>query len=210
MVALPLAFWAMLPSTERNVRAEPAPMDLRLDGELYGTLFSNRLEGWRPRIRNPDRAYVQTLFDRTAVNEDSGVSETLYSAVYSYDYQRHSAELIQYSNRLYDRENWHTENLYELDAPGPASFRGVTIENRATGKTIDIAYAYYVEGFWETDELRAKLAQISGFMNTRTDASWILYGVSCDGCDRQARLSELIENTFESVVKNIDQQYSAQ
>ncbi|MCR8915832.1 exosortase/archaeosortase family protein [Marinobacter panjinensis] len=207
MVALPLAFWALLPSTERNVRAEPAPMDLRLDGEQYGTLFSNRLEGWRPRVRNPDRAYVQTLFDRTKVSEGAGASETLYSAVYSYDYQRHSAELIQYSNRLYNREEWHTEDLYEVDVSGPATFRGVTIRNRATGKTIDIAYTYYVEGFWETDDLRAKLAQVRGFANKRTDASWILYGVSCDECDRQARLADLIDNTFDSVVQAVNQQY---
>lgn len=209
MVALPLVFWVSLPSAERAVREEPASMDLRLDGELYGTLFSSRLEGWRPRVRNPDRAYVQTLFDRTRVS-GAGASEALYIAVYSYDYQRHSAELIQYSNRLYNREDWHTEDFYEVDAPGPAGFRGVTIRNRATGETIDIAYTYYVEGFWETDDLRAKLAQVKGFVNNRTDASWILYGVSCDDCDRRAKLSEVIENTFELVAEKIDQQYVEQ
>lgn len=208
MVALPLVFWGLLPSTERNVRAEPLSMDLRLDGEQYGTLFSNRLEGWRPRVRNPDWAYVQTLFERSRVSEGAGATEILYTAVYSYDYQRHSAELIQYSNRLYDREEWHTEDVYSLDAPGPADFRGVTIRNRTTGEIIDIAYAYYVEGFWETDDLRAKLAQIRGFVNSRTDASWILYAISCEDCERRSRLSDLIGNTFEPVVKEIDKQYS--
>lgn len=207
MVALPLAFWVSLPSTERNLRAEPEPMELRLDGERYGTLFSNRLDDWRPSVRNPDRAYVQTLFDRNRVAEGSGASETLYTAVYSYDYQRHSAELIQYSNRLYDREVWHTEDFYRIDTAGPATFRGVTIRNRATGKTIDIAYTYYVEGFWETDELSAKLAQVRGFVNTRADASWILYGVSCDECDRRARLSDLIDNSLEAMVNAIDERY---
>ncbi len=208
LTLLPLLFWVSLPSTERNVRDEPAPLDIRLDGDRYGTLFSSMLEGWRPQVRNPDRVYVQTLFDRESVMEERGTPEQLYVAVYSYDYQRHSAELIQYVNRLYDREEWHAENLYPVSAPVPADFRGMTLRNRGTNQEIHVAFGYYVEGYWETDDLKAKLAQVRGYVNPRTDASWIVFGVSCDGCDGPEQLSDLVDSTLQQVVHAIDQTYN--
>lgn len=207
MMVLPIVFWALLPATERNVREEPAPLDLRLDGGQYGTLFSSKLEGWRPRVNNPDRVYVQTLFDRDNVTPGAGIPEQLYAAAYSYDYQRHSAELIQYSNRLYDREEWHADALYPINMSGPASFRGMTLRHRATDRKIHIAFTYYVEGFWETDDLKAKLAQVRGFTNPRDDASWLIFGVSCGDCDGPKRLSAFVESAFPRVLQAIDEHY---
>lgn len=208
MVVLPLVFWVWLPSTERNIQPEPARFDLRLNGERFGTLFSNNLEGWRPQVRNPDRVYTQTLFERAKVEPGQGLPERLFVSVYSYDYQRHSAELIQYFNRFYDRERWHAEDLFPVSAPGSVSLRGMTLRDRVTGENIHLAYAYYVEGFWETDDLKAKLAQIRGFANPRTDASWIIYGVACEECNGAERLEALVSNTFKRVVEAVDQQYT--
>ena len=83
----------------------------------------------------------------------------------------------------------------------------MTLRDRVTGEKIHLAYAYYVEGFWETDDLKAKLAQIRGFVDSRTDASWIIYGVACDECDGGKRLEELVSSTFTRVVGAIDQHY---
>jgi exosortase len=203
---LPVLVWAALPPSERAIKSEPLALDLRLDGERYGPLFSSNLEGWRPKVLNPDRVYTQTLFDRSLATDQAGPGEALFAAVYSYDYQRESAELIQYSNRVYDREQWHPEALFTLSGSGGVPFKGVTLRHRVTDRLIHIAYTYYVEGFWETDDLRAKMAQVRGFLNSRSDASLIVFGVSCGDCDGKSRLSAMIGSAMEEVVAAVDKQ----
>lgn len=203
---LPVLVWVVLPSSDRAVKPEPLALDIRLDGEHYGPLFSKNLEGWRPKVRNPDRVYVQTLFDRRLATDQSGLGESLFAAVYSYDYQRESAELIQYSNRVYERDEWHPDAFFTLSGPGDAPMRGITLRHRGTGSVIHLAYSYYVEGFWETDDLRAKLAQVRGFVNSRSDASLIVFAVSCEDCDGKDRLSEIVDSLMEDVVTSVDKQ----
>ncbi|PXX90709.1 EpsI domain-containing exosortase [Marinobacter vulgaris] len=203
---LPLMVWFVLPSSDGAVKSEPMALNIELDGERFAPLFSKNLEGWRPRVRNPDRVYVQTLFDRSLATDQSGFDESLFAAVYSYDYQRESAELIQYSNRVYDREEWHPEAFFTLSGPDGAPMKGITLRHRITGDVIHLAYTYYVEGFWETDDLRAKLAQVRGFVNARSDASLIVFGVSCDDCNGKDRLSEVVHSMMEDVVASVDKQ----
>ncbi|MCL7945675.1 exosortase [Marinobacter sp. ATCH36] len=203
---LPVLVWAALPSPDRTVESDPLALELRLDGERYGPLFSSDLEGWRPKVRNPDRVYTQTLFDRSLATDQSGPGESLFAAVYSYDYQRESAELIQYSNRVYDREEWHPDTFFTLSGPDGAPFKGVTLRHRLTDNVIHVAYTYYVEGFWETDDLRAKLAQVRGFVNSRSDASLIVFAVACEDCDGKSRLSAIIDSAVGRVVAAVDRQ----
>jgi exosortase len=203
---LPALVWAALPSSGRAVAPEPRELDVRLDGERYGPLFSNNLDGWRPRVRNPDRVYTQTLFDRSLATDQSGPGESLFAAVYSYDYQRESAELIQYSNRVYDREQWHPDGFFTLSGPNGVPLRGITLRHRLTDKVVHVAYTYYVEGFWETDDLRAKLAQVRGFVNSRSDASLIVFAVSCEDCKGKNRLSEMADSMMDEVVAAVDKQ----
>ena len=203
---LPVLVWAALPSSDRDIKPEPLALDLKLVGERYGPLFSTNLEGWRPRVQNPDWLYTQTLFDRRRAGDQSGPGESLFAAVYSYDYQREGAEVIQYSNRVYDRERWYPETFFTLSGPGKVPLKGLTLRQRFTDTRIHIAYTYYVEGFWETDNLRAKLAQVWGFMNSRSDASLIVFAVYCEDCDGKKRLSSLIDSVMEEVVTAVDKQ----
>jgi hypothetical protein len=189
------------------VKQEPLALDFRLDGERYGPLFSANLEGWRPKVLNPDRVYAQTLFDRSLATDQSGPGESIFAGVYSYDYQRESAELIQYSNRIYDREQWHPSGLFALSGPDGAPLQGVTLRHRGTDTVIHLAYTYYVEGFWETDDLRAKLAQVRGLGNAHSDASLIVFGVSCQNCDGAEALGQVIRLTLPDIVQRIDEQY---
>lgn len=203
---LPALVLAALPSSDSVVKSEPLAMEVQMDGENYGPLFSNNLEGWRPKVRNPDRMYAQTLFDRSLASDQSGPGESLFVGVYSYDYQRESAELIQYSNRVYDREEWHPDGFFTLSGPDGIPMKGITLRHRMTGSVIHLAYTYYVEGFWETDDLRAKLAQVRGFVNSRSDASLIVFAVSCEACDGKNRLSEIVELAMDEVVSAVDKQ----
>ena len=203
---LPVLVWAAMPASDRVVKPEPLALDLRLDGERYGPLFSASLEGWRPKILNPDRVYSQTLFDRSLATDQSGPGESIFAGVYSYDYQRESAELIQYSNRIYDREQWHPSGLFELSGPDGTPLQGVTLRHLGTDTVIHLAYTYYVEGFWETDDLRAKLAQVRGLGNARSDASLIVFGVTCESCDGEERLSFIVGSVMAEVVTALNRQ----
>lgn len=203
---LPVLVWAALPSSDRDIKPEPLALDLKLVGERYGPLFSTNLEGWRPRVQNPDWLYTQTLFDRRGAGDQSGPGESLFAAVYSYDYQREGAEVIQYSNRVYDRERWYPETFFTLSGPGKVPLKGLTLRQRFTDTRIHIVYTYYVEGFWETDNLRAKLAQVWGLMNSRSDASLIVFAVYCEDCDGKNRLSSLIDSVMEEVVIAVNKQ----
>jgi len=167
-------------------------------------LFANNLEGWKPEIKNADRTYVRTFFDRDLAAEESAQNLALFAGVYSYDYQRESAEVIQYANRVYDRELWHTEAFFSVTGPDGEPFKGVTLRHRYNGQIIHIAYSYFVEGYWETDELRAKLAQVWGFSNSRTDASLIAFGVSCEGCESEVALRKLVAFSLDEIMAGLE------
>ncbi|WP_168215599.1 exosortase [Marinobacter confluentis] len=206
-VFLIAAFFA-LPSNTGEIKEVPANYDLRLDQEQYGPLFASDLEGWRPQIRNPDRVYQQTLFERAAVNDASdGMPEVFYAAIHSYDFQRQGAEVVQYGNRLYDSEEWRLTDLFNLEGPDSRRLSGITLQQRFGDKKVHIAYGYYVEAHWESDELRAKLSQLAGFFNGRSDGSQITFGVYCRDCDGVEALSSFIDRNLPVLLDTIDAQY---
>jgi exosortase len=194
----------VVPSNRDDIRDISESYEFRLDGEEYGQLFASRLEGWRPQIRNADRLFQQTLFERAPEGE---TPKQLYVSVHSYDYQRQGAEVVQYFNRIYASDEWRLENVFDLAGPGGETFSGVTIQHRVSGEEIHLAYSYYVEGIWESDQVRAKLAQLAGLFNNRTDASQITFGVSCEDCDGAEALGQVIRLTLPDIVQEIDEHY---
>lgn len=205
--SLPLLVFVFLPTSEGYVRAEPERFGINLDSGRYAPLFGNDLNGWRPKVRNPDLMFVQTLFDRQSVAEGRGPDKTLFIGVYGYEYQRHRAELIQYWNRLYERDEWVPERFFRVAAPGGVTLQGLTLKSPMSDKYIHLAYTYYVEGLWETDQLRAKLAQVAGFFNSRTDASLMVFGVACEGCNGEEAVAGLVDNAMPVVVQRVDQRF---
>ena len=211
LVALSSAFvlvvvtWAMLPEKRSMITVKPASYDIDLKGR-YASVFGAQLAGWRPQIRNPDRTYVQTLFDRDHVRAGGAVDETFYLGAFTYEFQRHRAELIQYSNRLYDRELWIPEQFFTVSNGLGIPSQGITLKSRVTGGRVHIAYSYLVEGRWETDQWRAKLAQVSGFFNHRDDASLLIAAVSCVDCNPKESLAGFITSTFPEILSTIDQE----
>ena len=204
--ALPVAVWWALPVSGGSVAAEPEKLNVELESEKFGPLFSNGLAGWRPKVINPDRVFSQVVFDRRAIGEGAGADESLFVGVYSYDYQRESAEVIQYSNRLFDSSIWHTESFFSVNGVDGVDLRGLELRHRGTNERVYLAYGYYVEGFWETDDLRAKLAQVRGFLNNRSDASLLVFGITCDSCDGRETLQEWVRSSIDSAVRAVDQQ----
>ena len=204
---LPFVVGAVLPSSAGQIKPSPDAFDFNLDEDRYAPLFGNRLNGWRPQIRNPDLVFTRTMFYREAASGDEGPDQQLFVGVYSYEHQRHRAELVQYWNHIYDRSEWVPDGFFKVKSPSGIPLQGLTLRNLESGQIIHLAYGYYVAGFWETDQLRAKLAQVASFFSSRTDASAVIFGVACDSCDGEAALGELVGNIMPTVVGQVDQYF---
>src|SRR5690606_15988573 len=202
---LGLVTWISLPDKRGNITSEPEGYVIDLS-ERYAPVFGAGLQGWRPKVLNPDRVYAQTLFDRLQARAGQGLGTTYYLGAFTYDYQRHRAELIQYSNRLYDREFWIPEGFFDVENSLNIPVQGVTLKHRVSGQRVHLGYSYFVQGQWETDQWRAKLAQVGGFFSGRDDASLLISAVACDGCEVAATLAEFIESTFPVILEQIDQE----
>ncbi|WP_405419998.1 exosortase [Marinobacter flavimaris] len=202
--AFPLLVLFLLPSGSGEVRAQPDTLRIDLGGDRYAPLFDARLNGWRPQIRNPDFVYQQTLADKHAIGEQGGLQEQLFVGVYGYEYQRHRAELIQYVNRVYRKDQWIAKEFFRVPSPVGDSLQGMTLRSSTSEAEIHLAYTYYVGSLWETDELRAKLLQIVNLLGPRTDASLIVFGVSCDDCDGEAALESMVGDLMPVVVEQVD------
>jgi len=205
--ALPILILVLLPSTAGEIKSSPDSFDLGLNTERYGQLFGNRLSGWKPELRNPDLVFIQTMFDREAVTDESGPEQQLFVGVYSYEYQRHRAELVQYYNRLYDRDEWVPERFFKVTSPSGVSLQGVTLRSLLSGQHVHLAYGYYVSGLWETDQWRAKFAQVVSFFSPRTDASLIIFGTSCEDCDGATAVSDLVRDVMPPIINQIDKYF---
>lgn len=205
VLALIAVAWVALPERKATVVSAPAVYDIDI-GDRFGPIFGTSLEEWRPTFRNPDRIFTQTLFDRKHIEQDKGLAATYYLGVFTYDYQRHRAELIQYNNRLYDGNIWIPEQFFSVDTLANVPVKGITLKNRVTGARIHLAYSYYAQGQWETDQWRAKLAQVGGFITGRDDASLLVAALTCTECEAESALAGFVETVFPEVIERIDLQ----
>jgi exosortase len=196
------ATWMSLPEKRPHVTQVPAGYEINLP--QYAPAFGRYLAGWKPQVIHPDRMYAQTLFDRNEAKQQGAADQALYLGVFTYDYQRRGAELIQYSNRLYDKEVWIPERFFEITPAFAGKVQGVTLKNRITGQKLHLAYSYFVENLWETDEWQAKLAQIQGFFSNRTDANLLIGGLTCEQCEPEKALSEFVNASFPAALKEIN------
>ena len=208
-----IAFFSILafvgiPSSYGIITKEPNRYDVRLDGEKYSPVFHKGLEGWRPHINNPDRVFQQTLFKSFGLHSGLSTSPIMYYAsIHSYDFQRQHAEVIQYFNKMYDAQHWKVIHLFDIQTTGGKILKGLSLEERGTGKSVHVAYGYYVEGYWESDELHAKLAQLKGFHNSRTDASVFAFGVACSDCNGTEALEVFINDSLSLLVSAVDEYF---
>ncbi|MBZ0333680.1 exosortase [Marinobacter sp. AL4B] len=163
-----------------------------LERDQWLPLFRSDLNGWAPVVRNPDAYRVDVYLERETATENDRLRLEVLSGLYVYGYQRPGGELVGYNNRLFDRALFIPEETFEVDAGDGARFRGMRLKLRQSGKELFVAYGYNVEGRWESDKLRAKLAQIPGIFNGRTDASLLALGVSCEQCNGRAELDKLM------------------
>ncbi|MFV8571113.1 exosortase [Marinobacter sp. SBS5] len=176
---------------EQHAEALPS-LEPLLDRDHWLPLFRSTLNGWEPVIRNPDSSRVDVYLERASASEAEDSRLEVLSSLYVYAFQRPGSELVSYSNRLFDSALFIPEETFEVNAGEGVTLRGMRLKLRQSNAYIYVAFGYYVEGRWESDELRAKLAQIPGIFNGRTDASLLALGVSCGQCDGREVLNKVM------------------
>lgn len=187
-------------------RVQPAPLVSRSE---WLPLFRNNLEGWGPVMERPDQSQVDVYMSRDgAVPAASGPIEIL-TGIYTYEVQRPGAELVHYGNRLYNTSQLLPEQTFDVDAGSGLTLGGVTLKYRQSETRVHVAYGYYVEGRWESNELQAKLAQLPGALNARNDASLVVLALICDGCDAVAALNSLFPDIREKAQAHLDGLYGS-
>ncbi|PAU81197.1 EpsI domain-containing exosortase [Halovibrio salipaludis] len=162
-----------------------------LPSETWAPLFQRELEGWQPRFKGTDRSLQKTYFLKDEDLELGSARPTSFVGLYTYNPQRGGHEAVMYGNRLYDRGAWLPEMTFNVDTGDGISWQGLTLRQRASDKHLYLAYSYYVESFWETNEVRAKLAQLLGVFNARSDGSLMVVALHCGDCDGQTKVREL-------------------
>jgi hypothetical protein len=205
--ALPLILLFVLSSSAGELKTASDELTIDLSSKSYGPLFGNRLYGWKPRIKNPDFTYGQTFFDRKRIENAEVGSSQFYLGVFGYEYQRHNAEIIQYSNKLYQNDQWLPEDFFEVVSPSGVPLKGITLKAVGAEKRLHLAFSYYVGGRWETDQWKAKLAQLGTLLGSRKDASVLVFAAECEMCDGHSKVQEFVDNTMPLVVRQIDEKF---
>lgn len=162
-----------------------------LPSEQWSPLFQKELQDWRPSIERTDRSLEKTFFLKEGIEPGESPSQTSFVGLYTYEPQRGGREVVMYGNRLYDRQGWLPETTFDVETGDGVTWQGLTLRRRGSEEHLHLAYGYYVESFWETDEVRAKLAQLFGAFNPRSDGSLMVIGLHCEDCDGQEAVSEL-------------------
>lgn len=211
---VPVAFfsllsWSAVPEGKLNRLSEAKEPSISLvDPEQWLPLFRNNLRGWHPVMQRPDRSRVDVYMERTTGTSGTTAPLELLTGLYTYEFQRPGGELVQYRNRLYDDGTLIPERTYVVDAGEGLSLRGITLKYRQSDVRVHVAYGYYVEGRWETNDLQAKLAQLPGVFNSRSDASLVVAAVTCEACDAQETLDSLFPAIRKNAQDHLDRTYS--
>lgn len=180
------------------------------DASDWMPLFKRELGGWSPLIEHPDKLLEQTFVERNKLQTAAEAAPEYFVGLYSYNYQRPGAEVVQYGNRIYDAEHFLPLQTFTIDDQrDDGSLAGITVKAHNADVPIHLAFAYYVEGRWETNDLKAKLAQLPGILNSRSDASLLIVGARCGSCDGAALLQSLAPAVKQKAERYLDKVYDA-
>ncbi|PAV27049.1 EpsI domain-containing exosortase [Tamilnaduibacter salinus] len=177
-----------------------------LKQEGWVPLYQSNLMGWRPVMSNPDARSLLTLARLRGADSSASDRTRLLAGLYSYDHQRQGAEVIQWSNRLYDVEQFTPVERFRLNSGG-APFSGVTLRDNGTGKRLHLSYGYFVGGHWEATEFDAKVAQLTALFQGRRDASLMILGMTCPDCAVRDTLADITSQYRERVEDYLNRQY---
>ncbi len=117
--------------------------------------------------------------------------------LYFYAAQSQAAELIHFDNTIADAKNWHVvQYLPQHSNAANSWWQDVVVKSDDANnrQTLLIRYWYSIAGSNTTNSASAKLLQLKGFIQNRTDASLIAINAKCTdaGCnDAQQQFDEI-------------------
>lgn len=192
--------WSVSPEDMVKVAGGTQHNASLVDSSKWMPLFERSLERWQPIIVRPDRVFEQAYLKRGTGGPEGKPGVRVLVALYTYDYQRPGREVVQYNNRLYDSSLMVPKRTFTVGSGESVPFAGLELGYRQSDINFNLAYGYYVEGRWESNDLQAKLAQLPGMLNSRSDASLLVIGVYCEECDG----TEILENVTPEIRKAVD------
>jgi len=205
LLAMGLVSWrGIQPATGSETSASRQHNVALVDSESWLPLFEQTLVSWKPSMVGPDWQVERTFVNRKGLDGKGGADEHLFVGLYTYDFQRPGSEVVYYRNRLYDSSAQLLERTFTVESDGNLPMAGLTVRFRRSDEVIHLAYGYYIEGRWETNELQAKLAQLPGLLNARTDASLLVIGFKCEECNGEQRLEALAPDIQDRALKYLD------
>lgn len=138
----------------------------------WNAVAGNSNSAWTPAFLNASTTLVQSY-------QRNGEVVNLH-LVY-YQNQQQGVELVNVNNRIADGSMWQVEPASEsiMSPGGSTSIRAATVAGKM--KRERVWYWYDVSGYETSNDYVAKIYQILGFLQGRSDAALVAASTSCSG-----------------------------
>lgn len=193
LLPLVIAGWGRYVVAEGNIENQ---IQVSMD-QWSGVASERKQMGWSPQLSNTSGEISKSLFDE-------GILYDVY--VGWYNDNQPEAELIMWSNRLYDKDRWALDSSFTLvfsEGGHQAELLAVT---SLSGKKRVIIYWYQVEGFRGFNKLKVKLQQALNRLTGRFAGgaliaiSYEVRNKSLEEIKKSAQSSEFFTRISNSVV----------
>ena len=150
----------------------------------------SRSSPWEPRMRHTD-----TVIRKTYMHPEAGEDKRFDLGIWYYARQEQGSELVQYGNRLYDRDEWTLSQ--RIDGPGEQKgWTALVLHSRYYAETRLVTYAYYVAGRWTSRELMVKANMLRASLTRDTSGALVAVEMPCEAANcavEQERLADMFQ-----------------
>lgn len=157
-------------------------------------------KAWRPDFRGASSELHLRL---------TAKPESIDFHLYFYANQTQGAELVHFDNTITDSKRWHVVGYTKQEANSPAQRwqDAIVKSSETTQPMLLVRYWYAIAGSNTTSSTEAKILQLRGFFNNRSDAALIAISSSCarqDCKDAQQLLDKITEPAAQEANTIID------
>lgn len=126
---------------------------------------------WHPAFHNA----TSELHLRVAANP-----APIYFHLYFYATQSQGAELVHFNNKITNSKRWHEVRQFDQGPDAPARrWQDVIVQSNSTQQLLLVRYWYSIAGSRTTSSTTAKILQLKGLINKRSDATLTAIGSVC-------------------------------
>ncbi len=148
---------------------------------------------WNPIMRGPDLVVRETYVPA------DGAGPPVHLGVWYYGDQRQDRELVQFSNRVVDGNEWRVEQ--RLRNPGELKGWSVlVVRHRYLNQRRAVAMSYNVAGRWVDDEIAVKANMLRGAFAGRRDGALVTVNSPCEQPDCEETVQMLTDVVHQYIV----------